>query len=259
MERRQFLTISVAAGLGSGFSAAPAADSNPKILALEWFRCRRDQDVTRLRDFIGNSMIGAYNRAGVKPVGAFQVSVGPDNPSFLVVSDYPSMSALEEAANKLNRDARWTGEVSSLDEKWELAYDRRESWLLRGFKGCPGIEMPRSDAGKPNLFELRIYESRNVQAHLRKVAMFDNGEIDIFRRVGIQPVFFGSTLFGPNMPNLVYMIYFPSIEARSEAWNKFGQDPEWKKISTAPGNADRETVSRISNQLMTPLPGSQLK
>ena len=96
---------------------------------------------------------------------------------------------------------------------------------------------------------MRIYESRNLQGHVRKVAMFDNGEIDIFRRVGITPVFFGSTVYGPNLPNLVYMICFPSIEARSEAWGKFGQDPDWKRISTAPGSADRELVSRISNQL----------
>ena len=104
-----------------------------------------------------------------------------------------------------------------------------------------------------------IDESRNGAGHQRKVAMFDGGEIDIFRRVGINPVFFGSTIFGTRMPNLTYMVYYPTWEARAEAWAKFANDSEWKKLSTAPGNADRELVSSISNQLMSPLPFSQLK
>ena len=89
--------------------------------------------------------------------------------------------------------------------------------------------------------------------------MFDGGEIDIFRRVGINPVFFGSTVFGSRMPNLTYMVYYPAWEARAEAWSRFASDPDWKKLSTAPGNVDRELVSIISNQLMSALPFSQLK
>jgi hypothetical protein len=260
MQRRRFLKSTVAAGLAAGISgSARAADSQPKYLGLDWYRCRRDQDVNRLRDFLGGAMVPAFNRAGVKPVGLFQVSVGPESPSYLVVAEYASLGAVEEAAVKLSGDDKFKAEQRALDEKWDLAYDRRESWLLRGFSSFPGIEVPKGAEGKLNLFELRIYESRNTQGLLRKVAMFDNGEIDIFRRVGINPVFFGSTIYGPNMPNLVYMIYFPSMEARGEAWGKFGQDPDWKKISTAPGNADRELVCRISNQLLTPVPGSQLK
>jgi hypothetical protein len=260
MQRRRFLKSTIAGGLAAGIpGAALPADPEPKYLSLEWYRCRRDQDVNRVRDFLSSSMVPAYNRAGVRPVGLLQVSVGPDSPSYLVVTEYTSMAAIQDSAAKLLADEKWGADLRALDEKWDLAYDRREAWLLRGFRTFPGIDVPKAAEGRSNLFELRIYESRNTQGHLRKVAMFDNGEIDIFRRVGIMPVFFGSTVYGPNMPNLVYMIYFPSIEARNEAWGKFGQDPDWKKISTAPGNADRELVSRISNQLLTPLSASQLK
>ncbi len=261
MRRRRFLKSSIAAGLASGIPAAAApANAAPKYLALEWYRCRRDQDVQRLRDFFGGSLIPACNRAGLRTVGLFQVSVGPDAPSFLVLTEFASMGAAQDIDTKLLRDEKWAADLVALDEKWDLAYDRREAWLLRGFKSFPGIEVPKTlDPARANLFELRIYESRNLQGHVRKVAMFDNGEIDIFRKVGITPVFFGSTIYGPNLPNLVYMICFPSVEARSEAWGKFGQDPDWKRISTAPGSADRELVSRISNQLLTPLPGSQVK
>ncbi len=239
--------------------ASGATEEDRKYITMEWFHCRRDLDVARMRDFLGNSVVPAMNRAGVQPVGLFQPSIGPDSPSILVVAPYSSMAAIQQAAAKMAGDAKFAAEQAAFDEKWELAYERRESSLLHTFKTLPGIEVPKQVAGKSNIFELRVYESRNLLGHTKKVAMFDNGEIEIFRRVGVNPVFFGATVFGSRIPNLTYMIYFPSLEARSEAWSKFGQDPEWKKISTAPGNTDRELVSSISNQILTPLPSSQLK
>jgi hypothetical protein len=169
------------------------------------------------------------------------------------------MAAIQETRDQLQRDEKWMRESAAFDEKWDLAYERGELSLLRGFRTCPGIELPKVEAGKPNLFELRTYESRNLTAHARKVAMFDGGEIGIFRRLGINPVFFGTTVFGTRMPSLTYMVYYPTWEARAEAWSKFGADAEWKKLSTSPGNADREIVSNISNLLLTPLPFSQIK
>jgi hypothetical protein len=259
MKRREFMQAAVAGSVIGAASGAAAAQDGPGFIAMDWYRCRRDQDVQRLRDFLANSAVPAYSRGGVKPVGAFQPSVGPDSPSFLIVTSHPSLASLQDFASKLAADATYVADQKAFDDKWELAYDRIECWLLRAFKTTPGIEVPKVEPGKTNLFELRIYESRNLQGHIKKVSMFNDGEIDLFRRVGISPVFFGSTLFGPNMPNLVYMVSFPSAEARAQSWSAFGQSPEWKKMSTAPGMTDRELVCRISNQFMTPLPFSEIK
>jgi hypothetical protein len=257
MKRRRFIHSALAAGVGAG--AAPDAESaGEQFLTLGWYRARRDLDLERLRGHL-SSWSAAANRAGVQPVGAFQVMIGPDNPSFLVVAAYPSMAALEEKRAKIETDETWRRESAAFDEKWDLAYERMETSLLRGFRTFPGIEQPKSEGGKPNVFELRTYESRSTSAHRKKVAMFDGGEIAIFRRVGIHPVFFGSTVFGPRMPSLTYLVYYPSWEARAEAWSRFGSDAEWKKLAGTPGNADRELVSAISNQLLQPLPFSQIK
>ena len=259
MKRREFMQAAVAGSVVDAVSGSAAAQGGPGFIAMNWYHCRRDQDVQRLRDFLANSVVPACARAGVKPVGVFQPSVGPDSPSFLVVTAYPSLASLQDCYSKLAADAAFVSDQKAFDDKWELAYDRVECWLLRAFKTTPGIEIPKVEPGKTNLFELRIYESRNLQGHIKKVAMFDEGEIDLFRRSGISPVFFGSTLFGPNMPNLVYMVSFPSEQARAQSWSTFGQSPEWKKMSTAPGMTDRELVCRISNQFMTPLPFSDIK
>jgi hypothetical protein len=253
------LKSAVAAGIVGGASiAAPAAESKQNYLMMQWFRSRNDLDTQRLRDYLSNSAIPAANRVGAKPVGLFQTSIGPDSPSIMLVTQFPSLAAIEEAQRKLEEDKKWREEFVAFDEKGELAYERRENWLLKAFSGFPAIEVPKVEPGKPNLFELRMYESRNTSGHVRKVSMFNNGEIDVFRRCGINPVFFGSMMFGPKMPNLVYMTCFPGWQAREEAWAKFRVDPDWKKMSTAPGMENRALVSAISVQLMTPLAASQI-
>ena len=59
---------------------------------------------------------------------------------------------------------------------------------------------------KSRILELRIYESHSTKAGQKKIEMFnEGGEIAIFRKTGLRPVFFGETLIGPLMPNLTYM------------------------------------------------------
>ena len=260
MNRRELLKSAVAAGaVGAAMSGSADAQSKQGYIVIEWFRGRNDMDTPRLRDYLANMHLPALVRAGIKPVGLFQTSVGPDSPSIMVLCQFASLAAIDEARQTVGGDKKFWDDLAAFDEKPEPAYERRESWLLHAFRTFPAIEIPKVEPGKTNLFELRIYESRNTSSHLRKVSMFDNGEIDIFRRCGINPVFFGSMIFGPRAPNLVYMISFPSGQARDEAWGKFRVDPEWKKMSSDPKYSSRDLVTVISNQLMTPLPFSQIK
>lgn len=260
MNRRDLLKSAVAAGIAGGgaVGSAAAAGTKQNYLVMLWFRSRSDLDTQRLRDHLSGGFLPALNRVGGRPVGMFQTSIGPDSPSILVVTQFPSLAAIDDAHAKLAEDRDWKAKLTAFDEKWELAYERRESWLLQSFSGFPAIEVPKTEGGQTHLFELRMYESRNDSGHVRKVSMFNNGEIDVFRKCGITPVFFGSMLFGPKIPNLVYMTCHASMLGREEAWNKFRNDPDWKKMSTAPGMEGRELVSTISVQLMTPLSTSQI-
>ena len=141
-----------------------------------------------------------------------------------------------------------------------LAYQRAERSLLRAFESIPNVEVPSTDGRTGNrIFELRTYESNNALTLYRKVKMFDNGEIGIFRRLNMVPVFFGETIVGTNMPNLTYMLGFDSLAAREKAWSAFGQDPEWQKMRVQPGVGDAEVVSNISNWILSPLPGSDIR
>ena len=119
--------------------------------------------------------------------------------------------------------------------------------------------MEPSSGRPPRVFELRSYESTSVGSLAKKTGMFNNGEIAIFRRTGLNPVFFGETLFGNHAPNLVYMIWYDNWAAREANWKKFISDPEWEKLKSTPGLSDGEVVSNISNVIMSPASYSPIR
>ena len=89
--------------------------------------------------------------------------------------------------------------------------------------------------------------------------MFDEGEIDLFRKVGMTPVFFGETIAGQRMPNLTYMVGYDDLAAREKTWSTFVSHPEWKKMLAQPGVSDAEIVSSISNSLVRPMSFSAIR
>jgi hypothetical protein len=135
-------------------------------------------------------------------------------------------------------------------------YDRIEISLHRGIAGMPKLARP--DPKQPRLFNLRIYESHNERAAAKKIEMFNTAEIGIFKRVGLNPVFFGQTIAGSRMPNLTYMLVFSGEDARKAAWDSFRTDAAWLKLKAIPEYADKEIVSKITNKLLTPAPYSQM-
>jgi hypothetical protein len=121
--------------------------------------------------------------------------------------------------------------------------------------------MPKMDAPepKPRIFELRRYEHATESAGKKKLEMFnDAGEIDVFKRLGFRPVFFGETLIGELRPNLIYMITFDDMTAHDSHWKAFGSDPEWKKISAISDYSDAKLVSHITSTFLSPAACSQI-
>jgi NIPSNAP protein len=79
-------------------------------------------------------------------------------------------------------------------------------------------------------FELRTYHA--APGKLEELhARFRNHTMNIFKKHGMEVVgFWGPTDKEKGAENtLVYLMAFPSREARDKAWKEFGDDPEWKK------------------------------
>ncbi|HSV99469.1 MAG TPA: NIPSNAP family protein [Sedimentisphaerales bacterium] len=95
------------------------------------------------------------------------------------------------------------------------------------------------------------------RAGRKKVEMFNEGvEIAIFRKTGLNPVMFGETIIGSNLPNLTYMLAFKDMAERDQRWQVFRDDPDWKKLSADP--AYKDTVSNITDIILRPTEYSQI-
>jgi hypothetical protein len=259
MKRRSFFTAAAASGLAVPLTAA---EKEKALIELTYIRMRNSSanQARRIRSFAAEAVVPALKRAGTGPVGLFTNLIGEDSPTVLLVTSYANFGAMEAAENALMSDKEMAAEIEAFYKNPALPYQRVEKILLRGFETMPDIELLPAKEGKGGrVFELRVYESNTAATLKRKVGMFDNGEIEIFRKYGLQPVFFGETLIGPKMPNLTYMIGFESWANREEAWGKFVRSPEWQKLSKTPGLSDAEIVSNISNTLYRALPGSDIK
>lgn len=268
MKRRDFLTTSLAAASAAGIStllsaqaAETGANAPREFYELRLYHLRRGPKQKLFDDFYREAAIPAMNRAGMSPIGVFNVATGPDSPTMYALIPHKSLESFATANDRVHADPEYqkAGADFANAPATDPSYVRVESSLMVAFEGMPKLEVPPWTAEKkPRLFELRTYESHSKKANKKKIEMFNVGEIAIFRRAGLVPVFFGETLIGPKLPNLTYMLAFEDMAAHDRNWGRFGSDPEWHKLSTTPGYTDPEIVSNISNVFLRPTAYSQI-
>ena len=260
MDRREFL----AAGAVAAVSPRPLLDSFSQSAARQFIELRRYHLLPGSKQrafsaFIGDAAIPAMNRAGVGRVGAFNVVYGENAPSLLLVLAHPTLDSVISLRDRLAADAVYArAGAAILDAPMsDPAFVRVESSLLRAIDAMPTLEAsPGAGTARSRIFELRTYESHSNRAALNKLKMFNAGEVPIFRRAGLAPVFFGETLIGANMPNLTYMLSFAGMPERDTAWAAFIRDPQWKTLSADPQY--RDNVSAISDIILQPMSYSQI-
>ena len=267
MERRTFLTsvlgsavVMSAAERASG--QGPGKEPAPEFYLWRQYVLRNGVQLRRLADFLQNAAIPALNRLGHTPVGVFEVVVGVPSPTVFVLTPCPTLESVAALDARLDADTEYARAGAAYIDApaTDAPYVRMESSLLAAFPKMPRLQVPAATAAKgPRLFELRTYENPSEKAQRAKMRMFgEMGEIEIFRRVGLTPVFFSRTLVGPHMPNITYMLVHENTAGREKSWDSFRNDPEWKKLASTPGYADAEIVSNITTVLLRPSAYSQV-
>ena len=260
MQRRDFLA---AAGVAA-VSPLPTLEALGQPPQRQYIELRRYHLLPGARQrafsaFVGDAMIPALNRAGVGKVGAFTVMYGDNAPSLYLVLVHQTLESAATLRDRLADDAALASAGRAILEAplSDPAFVRVESTLLRAIDSMPAVEASAGVAAKaPRIYEIRIYESHSDRAALNKLKMFNAGEVPIFRRTGLTPVFFGEALVGARLPNLTYMLTFADMAARDAAWAAFGKDPDWQKLLADPQY--RENLSAISDIILRPTAYSQL-
>jgi len=257
MNRRTFIKNSAVGGLAvsgaAGLSQVLAAEGRD-YFEIRNYEFETQEQASAFESFLEEAGVPALNRAGIKPVGVFVPEEGFSPVTILL--RHKSVETLVSLTEKLHSDKEITGSKVFNATASGPAYKRLESSLFVAFAGMPELEIPVKGEGR--VFQLRIYESPSVKTGQKKIEMFNRGEIEIFRKTGLNPVFFGEALIGSKMPNLTYMLAFKSREEQAANWKRFVSSPGWKELSAIPEYADKKILSGITNLLVKPSRSSQI-
>lgn len=256
MKRREFLaaaSIAPIAGVSS-MAAADSGDGKQQYLEFRKYHLNVGSKKNMVGDFLQNVGIPAMNRIGIRPVGVFNAMYGPNSPTLYVLMVHKSLDTVVNSASMLMADDKYRNTDFIDTPLSEPSYVRVESSLMLAFEGFPQLRVPEK---KSRIFELRTYESHSIKAAKKKIEMFNKGgEIRIFLKADLLPVFFGETIIGPKMPNLTYMLVFDDLVDRDAKWKVFGSEPDWKKLSSNPEYKD--TVSNVTDIILRPTSYSQI-
>ncbi|MGC2662073.1 MAG: NIPSNAP family protein [Bryobacteraceae bacterium] len=260
--KRRNLLAGLAASALTTFEAR--ADSNTPQMFIElktWKLRNSDEDQgSRVSDFLDSGLFPALTRAGAKPVAALANLIAPDGPFYVTAVQYPSLSAMQDVLTKCAADDTYEQAMRKLGTGTGLPFVRIESSLLHCFHAFPEAKIPEDAANRPpRIFELRTYESQTLTTLQRKITMFNGGEIGIFERLNMRPVFFGECIVGARQPCLTYMLSFDDLAAREKLWREFGSDLAWKRLSGPPEYKDAQIVANISNVILRPLAFSPVR
>lgn len=267
MKRRNFVKNALLAGSVAGIipQATMASTTqetqqgaNQEFYELRVYSLKNGRQQKLVEGYLQNALIPAMNKLGSKTIGVFTEYLAQGYTKLFALIPYATMDDFIKAPEKMAADAAYKqGAAAYLEaQATEPAYERIESSFFKAFTNMPKMEVPEK---KPRLFELRRYESHNETASKKKIEMFnEGGEITIFKRVGLTPVFFGEALIGSMLPNLTYMLTFDDMAEHDKNWKTFGSDPEWKKISGMPEYANDKILSNITRTFLVPTAFSQV-
>lgn len=209
-----------------------------------------------LDNYFQNAFIPALHKAGINKVGVFKALSNDTAADKLVYVFMPikSPDEVNTLTQKLESNSEYqTAAKEYLSSAYNTPpYIRMEVIILHAFPLAPKMNLPQLQSAKNNrVYELRSYESATEKLHANKVQMFnEGGEIDLFKRLNFNAIFYAQVVAGCKMPNLMYMTSFENMQDRDTHWKTFGEDSVWKKLSAAPEY--QNNVSHIDITFLRP-------
>jgi hypothetical protein len=279
MPRRSFLATSLAAVGAASLSAISRAAEQPQgareIIELRVYTIKKGPMLERAHGYFKDAFIPAARKLGTGPVGVFeadyQEKINADKEQVLVhvLMTQPSVEAAFAFDSKLLADADYqkagAAYLGAKQAEKDVPYLNLDTRLMLAAEFMPKMEF--IEKGPNRVFQLRRYRSPSEPAFRNKLDMFGKlGELDLFRRSGMNPIIFSEMIAGPDMPNITYMLGFADDAAQKAGWGKFVSSPEWKKMSKTPGYTDAEVIANfpgavtpgITNIILRPAAYSQI-
>lgn len=254
--KKVILTITTIFLFTIGLSIAAIAKETPReYYLIQIYHCSSSQQITGIDAYLKNVYLPYLHKSGIQKIGVFapianDTAVDKKLYVWIPMQSLTLLDKLDQAVEKL--DPMGKNAITDLENAdSSLPYTRVERIVSKSFKLHSQFEKKSSLIKSPNrIYEYRSYESPTENAHLRKVHMFnEGGEIDLFKRLNFNAIFYSKAIVGGRLPNLIYMTSFNDMADRDAHWKAFGASPEWKNISTMPKYL--KSVNRNETVLMT--------
>jgi len=230
-------------------SVAQSAGETAKtrIYLLQTYQLKQGTQPARIQEYLSKAALPALGKVHSGPKIVLEGLVVPHTPQIVVILGFQSVQEFWSVRAKLNADK----ELEKAFEDWQTGpeppFEQQTNVLLEATDYSPEIVPLDPPPQTPRVFELRVYHSPTYRQLNALHERFSGAEIKIFHRSGVHPLFYTSTVIGPNMPNLTYLIPFADLAAREKAWNAFGADPEWLKVRQA--SIDKDGQISLYNQI----------
>ena len=125
-------------------------------------------------------------------------------------------------------------------------------------KDQPAEQLAGASSSAGRFFEMRTYhaaEGKLEPLHNR----FRQHTNALFRKHRIEMIGYWTPADGPASKNtLVFLLAYPSREAREKSWKEFEADPDWQKAKKA-SEVNGRLVTRADQVFMTPTDYSPVK
>ncbi len=233
-----FVFIFLFAFFMNAFSAPAAKDS--RYFQLKVYHYTNSEQEALIDSYLKNHLIPSLHASRLSNIGVFK-AIANDTAADKKMYVFIPFSSLKQWEKYSLEAANSEKNGNASDEYTNVPYDkpaftRIENIFLKAFELMPKIIPSKLPGPKSErVYELRSYESASEKLYRNKVKMFNQGgEIDIFSRLGFNPVFYSEVVFGSKMPNLMYMTSFENMQSREDHWKAFSDDPAWKALSALP-------------------------
>jgi hypothetical protein len=136
----------------------------------------------------------------------------------------------------------------------------RAFWFVLSMVVCTGSVVSSARAEENRLFEMRIYTTNpgKLEALHKRFREHTNA---LFQKHGMQLIGYWTLAEGEAEEKdntLVYILAYPSREARDASWKAFGEDPEWK-AAYQESHKDGVLVKKVESKFLNPTDYSPIK
>ena len=232
------------------------------LYELRVYHINSPEQEKRMDDYLEKAYLPALHQSGIDKIGVFKpllsdtMEAGKKIYVFIPYTDFQQFldlpAKLAKNKNYLNAGKDYIDAAHN-----RPAYQRMEKTIMQAFTGMPQFkESQLTGPKKDRVYELRSYESATEKQFKNKVKMFNEGEIEIFDRLGFNAIFYAEVLAGKDMPNLVYLTTFADMASEKEHWDAFRTDWQWEEMKVM--EEYQNNVSRNNTKLLFPTEYSDL-